>query len=180
MLSLYDTVSNLQNEKRYKHTLGVVDMAKKLACLYNVDVAKAEIAALLHDVTKQISAQHQQLLLDAVDDQFIINHPPLWHSFTGSIYAERELGITDPEILESIKYHTTGKKDCSSLAKIIYLSDYLEEGRQYAHIQGFRDQVGILSLDNLYKEVALQRIGYELEVGHQLHPLTKELYESVI
>lgn len=180
MIELYDTVSSMQNEKRYKHTLGVIDMAKRLAAVYNVDMLQVETAALLHDVTKQAPKELQENLLRQVDDQFIIDNPPLWHSFTGSIYAEQELGIKDEQILESIKYHTTGKKDCSSLAKIIYLSDYLEEGRSYEPIQAFRNKIGIVSLDNLYNQVARSRISYELEVGHQLHPLTKELYESII
>lgn len=41
------------SEKRFKHTLGVVDAAVKLAEKYGADVEKAKIAAILHDITKE-------------------------------------------------------------------------------------------------------------------------------
>lgn len=180
MLNLYNVVCSLQNEKRYAHTLGVIDMAKRIALAYNVDVSKVEIAALLHDVTKQISRDQQLALLTQVDDQFIIENPPLWHSYTGSIYAHDELAITDEEILEAIKYHTTGKLNCSDIAKIIYLSDYLELGRDLENLNYYRNLIGLVDLNTLYEKVARARIDYELASGHELHKLTKELYESII
>ncbi|WOO88290.1 bis(5'-nucleosyl)-tetraphosphatase (symmetrical) YqeK [Mollicutes bacterium LVI A0078] len=180
MLNLYSVVCSLQNEKRYAHTLGVVDMAKRIALAYNLDVTKVEQAALLHDVTKQISKDQQMQLLADVDDQFIVDNPPLWHSFTGSIYAQNELNVNDQEILEAIKYHTTGKLNCGDIAKVIYLSDYLELGRDLENLNYYRNMIGVVSLDALYKQVARARIDYELSSGHQLHSLTKELYESII
>ncbi len=180
MLDLYKVVSQLQNEKRYVHTLGVIEMAKKLGRTYNVDLQQCELAALLHDVTKQLPKDQQLELLSSVDDQFVKDNSALWHSFTGCIYAEYELGINDEVVLDAIKYHTTGKKGCSSLAKVIYLSDYLEHGRDIEEADKFREMIGLTSLDNLYNQVAKARISHELTLGHELHSLTKELYESVI
>ncbi len=180
MLDLYKVVGQLQNEKRYVHTLGVIEMAKKLGRTYNLDLQQCELAALLHDVTKQIPKEMQIELLATVDDQFVKDNSALWHSFTGSIYANRELGITDQEVLDAIKYHTTGKSGCSSLAKVIYLSDYLEHGRDIEEAAKFRDMIGLTSLDNLYNQVAKARISHELSLGHELHSFTKELYESII
>lgn len=180
MLEIYQLVSKLQSENRYKHTLGVIETAKELGSYYNVDLYKCELAALLHDITKQIDQDQQLQLLANIDDQMIIDNPPLWHSFTGCIYANQELGITDSEVLDAIKYHTTGYRLASSLAKIIYLSDYLEPNRDHENVQRFRDMFGIVSLDSLYNQVAKTRIEHELSLGHDLHPLTKELYESII
>lgn len=42
-------------EKRYMHTLGVADTAKRLAKLNGVSEKKAEIAGLAHDVAKNLS-----------------------------------------------------------------------------------------------------------------------------
>ncbi len=180
MKKLYDAVKELQTDKRYTHTIGVVKMALRLAEEYSIDQSKCELAALLHDVTKQVSKPVQLELLKNVDDQFILNNPPLWHSYTGAIYARERLGITDVEVLEAIKYHTTGKKGCTAIAKVIYLSDYLEQGRVYEPINEFRNLIGKVDLTTLYNRVAKSRIEYELNQGHQLHYLTKELYESII
>ena len=42
-------------EKRYQHTLGVVESAIELANRYGVDSEKAEFAAILHDIAKFFS-----------------------------------------------------------------------------------------------------------------------------
>lgn len=44
-----DELKERVDDKRYKHTLGVVETAIKLAEEYNVDVNKARLAAVLHD-----------------------------------------------------------------------------------------------------------------------------------
>ncbi len=180
MLEIYQHVSELQSAKRYMHTLGVIETAKELGSYYNVDLHKCELAGLLHDVTKQLDQNMQAELLTNISDQHIVDNPPLWHSFTGALYAKQTLGIDDLEVLEAIKYHTTGYLAASSLAKIIYLSDYLEPNRTHENVQRFRDLFGVVSLDSLYNQVAKVRIEHELSLGHELHPLTKELYESII
>ncbi len=180
MIDLYQLVSSLQNEKRYNHTLGVINMAKHLAETYNVQVDKCELAALLHDVTKQIDNDTHQQLLSQVDDQFIVSQPPLWHSYTGAIYAKEQLGITDGQVLDAIKWHTTGKVTTDPIAQVIYISDYLELGRSFTHLNSLRDMIGTTSLSLLYKAVAKYRIEYELNQGHILHPDTRELYESIV
>lgn len=180
MDDLYQKVASLQNEKRYNHTLRVIEMAKRLAKTYNVDIEKCELAALLHDVTKQFNKEQQQVLLMEVDDQFIYSNLPLWHSYTGSVYASKELKINDIQILDAIKYHTIGYKHACPITQVIYLADYLELGREYRSIRPFREQIGKVSLRTLYEMVAKNRIEYELSCNHQLHPLTKELYESII
>ena len=54
------TIENLQNvvkvrlsPKRFAHTLGVLDMARRLANHYGVSIEKAEVAAVLHDAMKE-------------------------------------------------------------------------------------------------------------------------------
>lgn len=180
MTELYNIVSGMQNEKRYNHTLGVIEMAVKLSKQYALSSEKCELAALLHDVTKQLDCDLQAELLAVVDDSQIIANRALWHSYTGAIYAEQVLGVSDRDVLEAIKYHTTGKLGCSDLAQVIYISDYLELGRSYQSVIDLRRYIGHVSLGELYRLVARTRIEYEISQGHSLHDDTKELYESII
>ena len=75
---------------RYLHTLGVVETAKSLAKIYGVDIKKAEIAALAHDIAKNLSPQE---LLEVIDKNNINlsfdekNTRELWHSIVGPIVA---------------------------------------------------------------------------------------------
>ena len=51
-------------EKRYIHTLGVADTAKKLAKLNGISEEKAEIAGLAHDVAKNLSKARMKEIMD--------------------------------------------------------------------------------------------------------------------
>ena len=75
---------------RYLHTLGVVETAKSLAKIYGVDIKKAEIAALAHDIAKNLSSEQLLKIIEAnnitlsVDEK---NTRELWHSIVGPIVA---------------------------------------------------------------------------------------------
>ncbi len=132
--------SNLK-ENRYIHTLGVANTAKKLAKLNEISEEKAEIAGLAHDVAKNLSKdkikemmQENNIVLSDVEE----NNPNLWHSIVGPIEAKNKLGIEDEEILDAIRWHTTGKINMSILTKIIYIADMIEPGRDFEGIESLR------------------------------------------
>lgn len=50
------------------------------------------------------------------------------HQYTGAYLAEHEFGVTDEDILNAIRYHTSGRAGMSELEKLICFSDMLEEG----------------------------------------------------
>ena len=134
-------VSQWMGKKRFKHTLGVVESATQLAKLYNVDVEKARLAALLHDCAKEMPLKDMQALVDAskyeADDELLANGN-LLHGLAGMIRAEKEFSITDLEVLEAIRVHTTGKVHMSKLDKVIFLADYIEPNRNFPGVDELR------------------------------------------
>jgi predicted HD superfamily hydrolase involved in NAD metabolism len=135
-------------EKRYIHVKGVVETAKKLAELNNVPEKKAEIAALAHDVAKNISKDEMKKII--MENRIAIstleeNNSNLWHSIIAPIVAKDKLGIEDEEILDSIRWHTTGKENMSVLAKIIYIADMIEPNRNFDGVEDIRR----ITFDNL-------------------------------
>ena len=62
---MYDTeaymkiLRNTLSSRRFYHSLCVSQSAKKLAERYGEDVEKAEVAGLLHDITKETSKSSQ-------------------------------------------------------------------------------------------------------------------------
>ena len=97
--------------KRFHHTLAVSETAVKLARRYGVDEKKAAIAGLLHDSGRQIPTK--EFIAKAAElgiplDEVEKNQPILIHAKLGVYYAQQEFGVTDPDILSSIRYHTTG------------------------------------------------------------------------
>jgi len=119
--------------KRFAHTIGVVDVAEKLAAYYNQDIQKARWAALLHDCTKEYSADKKRALCKIwgvqLDEIFEANID-ITHSLLSAESARRDFYINDPEILQAIRYHTTGHKHMAMLDKIIMLADYIEPNRE--------------------------------------------------
>ena len=120
-------------EKRAQHTLNVAKLAVELARMYGVNVQKAELAALLHDVMKQ---QPDSIMLHRARQSDIIEKidrkpMPVLHGFAASDFASREMGIEDQEILMAIKSHTCGRRNMTDLEKVIYLADMLSEERNF-------------------------------------------------
>ena len=114
--------NNLQ-EERYNHVLGVAETAKKLAGLNNVDEDIAELAGFAHDVAKNMQIDEMKKIMD--ENNIILSeveeiNKSLWHSIIAPIVAKEKLGIEDEEILSSLRWHTTGKEDMTTLEKIIY------------------------------------------------------------
>ena len=110
-------------EIRYNHSLRVMEAAIDLAGKYNVSQDKARLAAILHDCGKLLDLDRLKN-----DEYFgIIKDIPtninldLWHGFLGGKIAEKKYNIRDEDILNSIRYHTTGRENMSALEKIIYL-----------------------------------------------------------
>lgn len=128
-------------ENRYIHTLGVADTAKKLAKLNGVCEEKAEIAGLAHDVAKNLSKdkmkeimEESNMVLSEVEE----NNTSLWHSIVAPIEAKNKIGIEDEEILDAVRWHTTGKVNMSVLTKIIYIADMIEPSRDFEGVEDIR------------------------------------------
>lgn len=121
-------------QKRLLHTANVVICALSKAKELNLKEDKVFISATLHDVAKYLYYRMVDgfTLLDNVPE-------PVIHSFLGAFVAEKELGITDPEILDAIRYHTSGKANMSLLGKLIFVADMVEEGRDYQGVSYLRE-----------------------------------------
>ena len=148
------------DEYRFNHSLGVADAAKSLAEKYGYNEDKAYIAGLLHDVTKCENKENQLQILKSggiILSQVGKSNPKLWHAMTAPVYAKEVLGIEDEEILSSLRYHTTGKKDMSLLDMIVYIADYISAERNYGDVEVMRE----LSGENLEK-AALYSLKYTL------------------
>lgn len=64
--------------------------------------------------------QQLQIIIDSgiILDNVQLHAPKLWHGMSGSIVVRDELGIDDEDILNAIRYHTTGRAGMSLLEKL--------------------------------------------------------------
>ena len=131
-VELIRTLEQELNYKRFIHTLAVAGTAASLAMCYGASVEKAELAGLLHDCAKCIPNKKKIKMCDengVTLTEFERSHPFLIHAKLGAFIAGRHYGVSDPEILSAITWHTTGKPEMSLLEKIVYIADYIEPMR---------------------------------------------------
>lgn len=121
---------------RLTHTLGVMNLAKTYAKRLGQNENKALLAAMLHDVAKYLDPK------DYKDFKPEVNLPkPVVHQFLGAYVAENILGVKDDDVLNAIRYHTTGRENMSVLEKIVFTADLLEAGRTYPEVELLRNAV---------------------------------------
>lgn len=127
--------------ERYNHSMRVRDTAVKLAKIFNCDLDKAILAAVLHDCAKYVDKDY---LLKQATKFGIMNHKSykdnmqVVHAPLGAIIAKKEYGVKDKEVLNAICYHTTGRKKMTKLDKIIYVADFIEPKRDFDGIDRIR------------------------------------------
>lgn len=125
---------------RFDHVLRVTETAKALAVAYDVSVKAAEQAALFHDIAKFMDQEALRLILveENLDQRLLLFHHELWHGPAGAIIANREFGVESQDVLNAIRYHTTGRAGMSVLEKIIYVADMIEPGRNFPGVEKLR------------------------------------------
>lgn len=135
--SLKNLLRGILSEKRFKHSVNVSLVAEDLAKHYQIDSYKAKIAGLLHDICKEFSDE-QNIKLISEKECGVSFSQKILHGPAASIYIQKEYGITDEDLLNAVKYHTTGRKDMSLLEKIVFTADYISPERKWKDLSLIR------------------------------------------
>lgn len=133
-----EILKNILSEKRFNHSVNVSLMAEKLAKNYGVDSEKAKLAGLLHDICKEMPEEEIKKILienDASELQSEGFGYKVLHGFAGFFWIKQNCGISDNDILNGVKYHTTGRKNMTLFEKIIFVADHISEERQWPDVK---------------------------------------------
>ncbi|MBM7691837.1 putative HD superfamily hydrolase involved in NAD metabolism [Peribacillus deserti] len=168
-------------EQRYKHTLGVVESAIWLADKYGADRDKAEFAAIFHDYAKfrPKDEMKQIIAAEGMPLDLLDYNMELWHAPVGAYLVEKEAGIKDIEILNAIRYHTSGRENMSLLEKVIYLADYIEPGRSFPGVDEVR-KTASEQLDSALTEAMRNTIIFLMNRNQSIYPATFKAYNYLI
>mgnify|MGYP005837174599 CR=1 FL=1 len=160
--------------KRWAHSLSVAETAAELAAAHGVDPGAARIAGLLHDCARELAPEDLLDLARAHDlaiDEIERAEPLLLHGKVGAALATEWFGLTDPDLLAAIALHITGGPGMSSLARIVFLADFIEPGRRMPAAEKARAHATCdLSAALLVAFEAI--IAYVVSGGYLLHPRT--------
>ncbi len=165
---------------RYEHTLSVSFTCMNLAMNYGYDLQKAELAGLLHDCAKhftdeELIARCEKHGIPLTEGQ--IKAPAVIHAIYGAWLAEHKYGLEDPEILEAIRCHTTGKPAMSMLEKILYIADFIEPRRDKAPSLPAVRALAFQDLNQTVYEIMDGTLHYLKQEGSCVDPMTEEAYQ---
>ncbi|KQL53482.1 phosphohydrolase [Heyndrickxia shackletonii] len=168
-------------EKRYIHTIGVMETAIQLAKEYGADQKKAETSAIFHDYAKfrPLDEMKRIIVEQKFDARLLQFNPELWHAPVGAYLVEKEVGIKDAEILNAIHYHTSGRIGMTLLDKIIYLADYIEPGRNFPGVEEARELAHV-NLNKALIYSVRNTIQYLLNRNQTVYPDTVDFYNDLV
>ncbi|ADC50701.1 hypothetical protein BpOF4_13250 [Alkalihalophilus pseudofirmus OF4] len=168
-------------EHRYQHTLGVVETAILLAERYGADQKKAELAAIFHDYAKFRDKQEMRdLIQSTLKEKDVLGYgDELLHAPCGAYYVKEEVGISDEDVLNAIRYHTTGKPDMTLLEKVVFLADYIEPGRQFKGVAEVRE-LSEKDLDEAIIKSLENTITFLMKRRQPVYPDTLNTYNQLI
>ena len=164
---------------RFKHTIGVMETAVKLAEHYNCDQEKAKIAGLLHDCAKCLPPEETIRLCrkNGVEIQAVeYENPGLLHAKAGALLARNIYHVEDEDILHAILVHTTGQPNMSMLDKIIFTADYIEPGRNQAPRLDYLRKMAFENLDYAVAEILRDTLNYLKEKRVIIDTATKDTF----
>ena len=150
-------------------------MAVARAASVGVSEGKALLASALHDCGKYVPPDSP--LLEGFTPPE--NVPaPVMHQYTGAFLAQKLFQVDDEEVLDAIRYHTSGKAGMTKLGMLVYLADMLEDGRDFPGVKELRDWYW-KDLDMCLYHALRQQNDYLKEEGKPVYPLTKEAYRWI-
>ena len=164
-------------EDRFEHCIGVSKTAQKLAELNQYDEDKAALAGFIHDYAKQVSVEdYREVIKTKGFDQDLLNwNRSIWHGIVGTYFIQRDLKITDSEILTAVRRHTTADVEMTTLDKIVFMADYIEPGRSFPGVEEAR-KITYANLDEGVGYQLAHTLEFLIEKRNKIYPRTLDAY----
>lgn len=132
--------SSKQNEQeiqlRFQHSLSVAKKAVEIIQEHHlpVDIQKAELAGIIHDYAKFCEMDDYLEIVKEFDleNDILENSFSVLHALLAPYFIRKDLNIFDEDILNAVKWHTTGKAAMTPLEEVLFLADFLEDSREEA------------------------------------------------
>jgi predicted HD superfamily hydrolase involved in NAD metabolism len=164
---------------RLEHSRRVAAQAAAFARRWGASPEAAELAGLLHDLSREASADE---ILAAASRYGIEVGPIEARRPVGLLHAQvaaaelEEAGL-DGEVTAAIARHTVGGAGMTVLEKCVYLADYCEPGRDVQGLEEIR-RLGQSSLDEAVAVAARQTLLDLIVRRRPVVPEALELYNE--
>ena len=180
---LCDKISANMSDKRFQHVQNVAKSALRLAERWGYpEPRKAELAGLLHDYAKETTDETFIQLIDKyqLDPDLLNWNNNVWHGLVGIYKIQEDLGLTDSEILRAIEIHTVGSADMTLLDKILYVADYVEDGRTFEGVDVARQLAYEQDLDAAVAYETVHTVAFLASKHVRIYPQTILTYNAYV
>lgn len=165
---------------RFEHVEGVVASAISLAEAYGVSVAKARTAAWLHDLAREWPREQLLSTIPSLTlPEGFEEVPALLHGPIAAHIGKVNYGILDADILDAVRYHTTGRPNMTPLDLVLFVADAIEPSRNYPGV----DEIRVASERSLEEAARLSLDGtlrFMLDAKRRLMRLSVEARNTLL
>ena len=160
------------------------EIGSSLALRHNVDAARVDLGIAAHDLARGLNgdalleqAERYGLRLHPVEQR----SPILLHGHIAALWLEREDGFDDEDVLEAVRWHTTGRRGMGAIAKVVFLADKLDPNkvRRYPYLNEVQ-RLAEESLDRAILEFLDQGLLYFVREGQLIHTESVELRNELM
>ncbi|MBP3596013.1 MAG: bis(5'-nucleosyl)-tetraphosphatase (symmetrical) YqeK [Clostridia bacterium] len=178
---VYEIVKSKLSEKRFYHSVCTMERCVEYAKIYGIDEEVAKLVGIAHDIVKETpkdvcleEAEKYQVELDEIEKVAL----SLVHAKVGAEVCRKEFGFTE-EMVDAVKYHTTGRENMTVLEKITYLADATGSDREYEE-SNVAYELAKTDLDKALVYFFKKTIEWTIEDEKLLHPDTIKAYNYLV
>lgn len=168
---IIEDVKNTLSKERYEHSVNVMNRAEELAKKYNVDVVKAKLVGIAHDIAKQLSKEEKiqyvkenNIEIDEIEKESV----ELLHAKIGADICKKKYNFTE-DMCKAIVYHTTGSENMDDLAKVLFIADKTSAERNHIDFKKIKEAEK-LGISELLIFILDNSIIYTIQKGGLIHP----------
>lgn len=177
--ALIEDLEERLSEARFQHVLSVEKKILQLAEKYQVDPEKASIVALVHDYAKEIDSQEMLRLAKKYWNNDLLDTATegIWHGFAAAYLLKTQFACKEQDIIQAVAAHTTGWFEMTSLAKVLYIADYIEDRRDFKGVKKIR-KIADQDLDQACYDKIRMTTKHLMKKEEFLFPLQIEVYNE--
>lgn len=170
------------SDNRFEHLISSAKVCSYICSMFGLDAGAGKIAGISHDIARELS-DSEIISLAGKDGLGISNyeleHPVLLHGRAGAVMLEEKFGITNLEILDAVRWHTTGHPGMGEIGKALFVSDYIEPGRTHVS-DAYRKKIYGMNLNGMVIEVLSSQIEYLRNSGNIIVESSILLYDKLL
>lgn len=166
---------------RLEHSLSTALLCIELCSRFGLDEGKGRIAGIAHDISRETPVDDKEI--DLIDDDYPIsteekNNPVLLHGRIGASMLRQKFNLVDNDILQAIRWHTTGHPDMGKLGQILFIADYIEPGRKHIS-RSLRTAIMHMDLNDMTLKVLNDQTAYLRDKGYRISKSSMMLFEKL-